>query len=252
MSHVQLDQAHALYRPHAGPITLDTLDDLFASRRAVFGGYCMEDPPEPQRPEGISEEEWTALGDPGKKAIVRERERNAQLERDLAVARAKPAPPRTPAPTATTPPTGVTPPATAPSPDGQPDVAKLIADGIAAAMKPFEDREQHRQNQAAAELVRDAVLKAAESRFHDATDALGNVDLTAVVNEQGAADAAKITAALDAALSAKPHLAKATHRVAPPGIGGGGPAVVPEAEQVKSLLAQMQSSAGVRTPPAQS
>lgn len=30
------------YEPHAGPITLDTLDDLFASRRAIFAGLTMK------------------------------------------------------------------------------------------------------------------------------------------------------------------------------------------------------------------
>lgn len=42
-----------------------------------------------QRPEGVSEAEWSALGDPGKAALVRERQRVAELEQQVTAANAK-------------------------------------------------------------------------------------------------------------------------------------------------------------------
>ena len=58
----------------------------------ILGGDDTTPPIE--RPEGVTEEEWEALGDPGKKAIAREREARVQAERERDAARARPAPPK--------------------------------------------------------------------------------------------------------------------------------------------------------------
>jgi hypothetical protein len=251
-------------RPLLGPmkpthITLDTLPQLFAYHRARFGGWSMnandttdsdkggggEGSPV-QRPDGVSEEEWSALGDPGRTAILREREARQTAERALAAARARPTPPaKKAAPAAGTQsqdkPAG-----------GEADVAAIVQQAVEAALKPFQEREAQRDAEQAANLVRDAVLKAAEPLLHDASDALAGIDLTSVVDDQGRADAAKVDAALKDLATRKPHLAKYGTRQAPVGIGGGAPAALTDAEKVKSILADMQRATGVRPPVAAS
>lgn len=193
-----------------------------------------------ERPEGIAEDEWTALGDPGKRAIVRERERADTAERSLAAARQRPAPPKPPeAPKA---------PEGGGKPGEQPDFAALIQQAVSEAVKPFRQAEEQRQTQEAAAKVQQAVIDAAKTRLHDATDALVGIDLTAVVNEQGAADPAKVKTALDDLVTRKPHLAKTGERQAPLGIGGGAPAATTDGDKVKAVLADMQRATGVRPP----
>lgn len=237
-------------------ITLETLPQLFDHWRARAGGLSMTaappepDPPTaPERPDGISEDEWNALGDPGRTAITREREARQAAERALAASRARPAPPKAPAKPADPP----KPPEKPEKPaGGEIDVAAIVQQAVAAAVKPFQDAEERRQTEAAAGKVRDAVLEAAKTRLHDATDALANIDLTAVVNDQGQADATKVTKELDDLVKRKPHLAKTTERHAPIGIGGGAPAGATDAEKVKAVLADMQRATGVRLPAASS
>lgn len=234
-------------------ITLDTLPQLFAHHKAKFGGWSMTatplepDPPaEPTRPEGISDEEWNALGDPGKRAIVRERERADTAERTLAASRARPAPPKA------DPPKSGPPKQDPPKPQaGEVDIEAIVKQAVSAAVQPFQEREARRDAESAAGKVTDAVLEAAKSRLHDATDALTGIDLTTVVNDQGLADTDKIKTALDDLVTRKPHLAKTgTERQAPPGIGGGAPAAATEAEKVKAVLADMQRATSVRPPAA--
>lgn len=248
-------------------ITLDTLPELFAHHRARFGGWQMTatppepDPPSnpppadqpPAKPEGIAEEEWNALGDPGKRAIVRERTRADTAERSLAAARARPAPPKQDPPPSN--PQSNSPPADPPKPkEGDPpDFEALIQKAVDAAVKPFADKEQQRETEAAADKVRQAVLDAAKPRLHDATDALAGIELASVVDDQGRADTEKVKSALDDLVTRKPHLAKTgQERQAPPGIGGGAPPGQTDGEKVKSVLADMQRATGVRSPTASS
>lgn len=235
-------------------ITLDTLPDLFAHHRAVFGGWKMTTtPPDPatppatppaapERPDGVTEEEWAALSDPGRAALTREREARQAAERALAASRARPAPPKQPAAPATPP----EPPKPQPATGDQPDIAAIVQQAVQAAVKPFVEREEQRETQAAAEKVRTAVLDAAKDKLHDATDALANIDLTTIVTDQGTADAEKLKTALDDLVTRKPHLAKSTTRQAPVGIGGGAPAAATDAEKVKAALADMQRATGLR------
>lgn len=184
---------------------------LLEWRRERHGGLTMtapippEAPPTPpagpDKPDGISDTEWAALGDPGKTALVREREARRALEQQLAAARATP-----PAPPSATPPPPADPPKT---PDGQPDIAAIVQQAVAAAIQPFQDRDAQREAQQAAEKVREAVVTSASERFHDATDALAQVDLTTLIDASGKADPAKIKTALDELLAKKPHLGKA-------------------------------------------
>jgi hypothetical protein len=57
-------------------------------------------PAAPEKPDGVTDAEWAALGDPGKNAIVRERQRAAAAEQALAAERARntPRPPTRPRP----------------------------------------------------------------------------------------------------------------------------------------------------------
>jgi hypothetical protein len=212
----------------------------YVGGRAVYPIAGGAEGDEPQRPEDIPEETWDALGDPGKQAIVREREKTAKAEQQANSLRAelaknaRPGPPRpgsTPAPQAG---------------DQQPDIEAIVTQAVAAALKPFEDREQERVAGEAAEKVVQAVRDAAASRYIDPSDALG-IDLTAVVGESGKADPAKIARALDKHLEDKPHLAKGQRTA--PALVGGAPTVASTAtaaEQVKARLAEMQAAAGVR------
>lgn len=222
---------------------LDWLAATMARRKAQFGGWTMEATGPPvERPDDIPEADWDALGDPGKQALVRERARAASAEEQVAALRAELAKAAKPAP-----PKPTDPPKPDPKPGDQPDVAKLVQDAVAAAIKPFQEAETQRQAEVAAGKVRDAVVEAAKSRLHDSSDAVANIDMTKVVDDQGAADPAKITAELDDLVKRKPHLAKSATLVAPPGIGGGGPASTTDAEKVKAILADMQKATGLRT-----
>ncbi len=240
---------HPLIPAKPTEITLDTLPQLFAHHRARFGGWTMtqtppENEPPAERPEGVTEEEWNALGDPGRAAIVRERAARTAAERALAAAKApKPTPPKQDPPPAD-PPKGNDP------KSGEVDIAAIVKQAVDAAIKPFAERETARAVDEAAGRVRDAVLEAAKSKLHDPTDAVANIDLTTVITDQGGADPTKVAKALDDLLTAKPHLAKSTLLVAPPGIGGGAPANATEGEKVAAALARMQKSVNLR-PPAQ-
>lgn len=263
-----------------GPITLDNIDQLFAHHRSLTGGYGMDASAAGQngsqgagqgagqggqpvdRPEGVSEEEWNALGDPGRAAIIRERQARQEAERRLAASQARPAPPGGGQGGQGNGQGGAgqsgqngqngngNQGAGQGGQQGAPDIAAIVQQAVADAVKPFQEAEERRRVDEAAAQVRAAVLEAAGARLHDPTDALGNVDLTQVVDANGAVDPAKVTAALDALVSKKPHLAKSGQRYAPPGIGGGAPAGANEGDKVKAALAQMNEAAGLRPQPA--
>lgn len=154
--------------------------------------------PAADRPDGVSETEWAALGDPGKTALVRERQRATAAEQALAAHRADP------------PPTDK---------DGKPDIAAIVQQAVQAAVNPLIERDAAREAAQAAEKIRDTVTTAAGERFHDASDALAQIDLTTLTDGNGAVDQTKLTAALDDLLTRKPHLGKAVdnRRRAPDG-----------------------------------
>lgn len=183
-----------------------------------------------QRPDGVSDAEWSALGDPGKTALVRERARATAAEQALARAAKPPIPP--------------------PAKEGeQPDIAALINAGIAQAIAPLLDRDAQREAIQAAEKIRNSVTTAATERFHDATDALAQVDLTTLTDGVGLPDQAKITAALDEILKRKPHLGRAVddrRRAAPGGAVGGTGASASLDDRVKASLARMQAATNVK------
>lgn len=212
----------------------------------ILGGDDTD--PVVERPDDVTEEDWEALGDNGKVALVRERDRANKAESQVASLRAqlaknaRPAPPKNPVP------------APAPVPgtavgDQGPDIDAIVAKAVEAAIKPFQDRDAQREAQDAAKKVQDAVIEAAKPRLVDATDAL-QINLTTVLDDNGAADPAKVTKAIDDLLATKPHLAKTDTRFAPPGIGGGGPAAISKKDQVAAILTDMQRTAGVRPPAA--
>ena len=221
---------------------------------------AAQPPPAAERPDGVTEAEWAALGDPGKAALTRERARASAAEQELARVRAasapKPGPPVSPtAPPAApaAPPSGPTPPASpAPpaAPAGQPDIAALVRQAVGEALAPVLQRDAD----SAAQTIADTLVQQAAVRFWDASDALAQVDLTTLTDGTGRPDPAKITAALDALLIRKPHLGKPTDpsRRPPPGsgVGAGGVAAAPLDDRVKATLARMQSATGVKFAPA--
>lgn len=227
---------------------LDWLAQTMTRNRAIFGGWTMEAtetsaPPEaPERPEDVTEAEWDALGDPGKQALTRvraerdeARTQQAEAARQLAAARAKPAPPKQ------------TPGASSPTKPGQ-DVDTIVQKAVEAALAPFVEREEQRAAAEAAARIQTAVTDAAKAQFHDPSDAIANLDLTELTNGEGGPDAAKIKAALEELVTRKPHLAKTTARVGPPGIGStpAGGTGAPLEDRVKAALAQMHQATGVR------
>lgn len=215
----------------------------FVGGRAVYpiAGGADDPPAVPERPDGISEETWDALGDPGKQALARERATAEDLRRQLHAAKARPAPPKAD-------PTKQNPPKADPQAGTQPDVAALIQQAVAEAVKPFQaERDQLRAEQAA-QAITTAVTDAAKDRLHDATDALAHVDLATLTDGNGKPDADKIKTAIDALVQSKPHLAKPAVRQGPLGVGstpatGGG---VSLDDQVKATLAAMQKSVNLR------
>lgn len=203
-------------------------------------------PEVPQRPDGVTEEEWTALGDPGKRALVRERDRATRAEHDLAAARAastpKPGPPKRSDDDAGK--------GKEPEKPAGDDIAAIVQQAVAAAIAPFQQAQEQRATEDKARAVAEALTTAAGTRLHDASDALTQVDLTTLTDGNGRPDEAKITAALDDLVQRKPHLAKVVDDRRRPGAGhmlGGAPTpAVSEDDAVKAALAKMQSSASVK------
>ena len=187
-------------------------------------------PPGPTRPDGVSDTEWTALGDPGKAALVRERARATTAEQELATLRSKPIP---------TPPSNE--PKPSPGPVSQADLAELIRESVAAAVAPIQ-QETVRQ---ATERMRGTILSAAtEKGLYDATDALAQLDLPSLTDGAGSADPAKVTAALDDLLARKPHLGRAVDPLRRPApgspLGSGGTPTSSLDDRVKAQLALMK------------
>lgn len=214
--------------------------------RPVFpiAGGAPDDPPA-DPPEGVTPEEWDALGDPGKRAIVRERARADDAERRAQAATARPTPPkpRDPEPLKPAAPAGG-------QQGDQPDVAALIQQAVAEAVKPFQEAEEQRQVQAKAEAAGRVLVEAAKPHLLDPTDALAHIDLTPLLGADGTVSTADAAKAVEQLKADKPHLAKSTVRTAPPGIGGGAPATATEAEKVAAAAAQMYKATGARPPAA--
>ena len=228
-------------------ITLDTLPQLFAANKARFGGWQMQlatDPP--ARPDGITEEVWTVLGEPGKAALVAERAARQKAEHALAAAHARPAPPKG---TPTAPAAGGE---SAPATDtGTPDLAKLVADAVAdavaAAVAPITEAAEKRAAAEAAGKVRAAVVAAAADVLHNGEDILLGLDLAAIVGADGQPDPAKLAAAIGDVAKAKPYLVRDPRRFAPDHAGaagaGGGQS---EADKVTASLGRMQTATGIK------
>lgn len=225
--------------------------EVLAFHTTHFGGARMEatgdegddnGTPEAERPEGVSESEWESLGDPGKRALVRERERATKAEQALAAARAaRPKP---------TPPKGKD----DPKPEGGEgggDIASIVQQAVAAAIAPFQQAQEQRDAESAARRVAEAVTTAATGVLHDASDALAAIDLSELTDGEGRPDADKIKTALDDLVQRKPHLAKpvdARRRAAQGAPVGGGAPNLSLDDKVKAALAQMQATTGISLP----
>lgn len=211
--------------------------DLIELHRATFGAMRMEadlsagDPAPVEKPEGVTDDEWSALGDPGKRAIVRERERAAKAERELQLLRSQPkpvAPKSEPKPE--------------PAKGEAPDLAELVRKAVAEAVAPVQ------QEITSAEVKR-AVTGLAADRLHDPSDALAQIPVDQLTDDRGYPDPTKIKAALDDLVKRKPYLAKATddrRRPAPGSFVGGTQSSASLDERKKAVLDRMQQTSGVR------
>lgn len=210
--------------------------DVLAFHRARHGEARMEAELPAEAPEGVSAEEWDALGDPGKKALVRERARASKAESDLAALRTQHAQPTGPgAGQAEGEPKGN---------EGQsPDLAAIIQKAVDAAITPL-------RQERSAEKVAEAMLAAAQEKLQDPSDALAHIPTNTVTDANGRPDEAKVTAAIEDLVKRKPHLAKITdsrRRYAPDApLGGGSTGAASVEERTKAALARMQAAAGVK------
>lgn len=151
-------------------------------------------PPAAERPDGVSEQEWAALGDPGRRAIERER-RNArderrqreQAERERDEARRATRSPEPPKPG-----------------QQQPDIAALIQQGIDAALRPV----LQQQAATAAERIRDRAQSLAASVLHNPADAAVHLDLSSMVTAAGDPDEQAIRDGLARLIEERPYLAR--------------------------------------------
>lgn len=263
--------------PHA--ITPDSIDDLLDFHHRHFGGMTMNgagaaggdnggtggggagggdnggtggaatEQQEPARPDGVTEEEWNSLGDPGRRAIVRERKRAETAERNLAARTARPGPPAGAAKPEEQQQAGAAGGGQQQPKAGEVDIDAIVQKAVAAAVAPFKQAEDERAATEAATKIQDAVLERAGELFHDATDALAQVDLTALTDGNAGPDRAKIDKALEDLLTRKPHLGKTDgRRYAEPGSGAGtgGGSAAPLETRVQETLRRMQNSAGIR------
>jgi hypothetical protein len=188
-------------------------------------------PPATEPPEGVSKEEWDALGDPGKRALIRERTARQEAERKVAAAHARPTPPPGTKPALTTP--------------EQPDLAKMIADAVAAATKPLIEAEERRTQQEQGAVV-EKVIRDAATGFHDPSDAVANIDRTKILVD-GVVDTDKLAAELATLGTSKPHLIRDPRRFAPAGAGGqqGDPAKTADAKAAE-IGQQMSTALGFK------
>lgn len=219
----------------------------------------------PERPDGVSEAEWAALGDPGKAAIVRERQRAAAAEQALAALRQQQ--PGSGQASGAGQQSGASSgqsgqqqaPGDRPGQQQaadkgtQPDVAALVTAAVSQALAPLIQRDQQREVEAATQRIRDGVLAAAKDRLVDPTDALANLDLPTLTDGAGGLDSSKLSAALDGLVQRKPHLARVVddRRFPGPGSPHGGASGVTGSldDQVKAQLAAMNAALGISTPP---
>ena len=200
-----------------------------ARRARIPAGMVMS---ASERPSGVSEEEWDALGDPGKRALNRERAAREQAERDLVSARSAERLGQKPKDT-----------------DAEPvDINAIITQAVAAAIQPFQKAEEDRAAREAQSALAEKVRAAAKERLHDDGDALAHLDLDKLATD-GQPDDAKITAALDELVQAKPYLAKPAddrRRFDPGQPIGGNQHSVDAAEKVKEALDRMKAATGIK------
>jgi hypothetical protein len=192
-------------------------------------------PAQDDRPDGVSEGEWAALGDPGRTALRRERQARVEAERQLrAATAAQPQP--APAP----------PPGRHAAPSGDPDIASLIRDAVTAAVAPLQERFAAQDQASAAQMIQErAAAVLADPRDAALLD-------PARISTDGRPDPARIDAELAALVRDRPHLVRRPAfgtTIAPPQTGAfpsaqgyTGPAAPTEADQRKHVRALMDGT----------
>ena len=138
-----------------------TPQDVLDFHRRAFGLARMEgSDTSPERPDGVSEDEWNALQDTGKRALVREREARQSAEQEAAALRAartpKPGPPKNDDGKG-----GATQPAGGQQQTDPADIATIVQQAVAAAIQPFQEAQQQSAADDAARKVAESVTTAA-------------------------------------------------------------------------------------------
>lgn len=201
-----------------------------ARRARIPAGMVMS---ATERPSGVSEEEWDALGDPGNRALNRERAAREQAERDLVAARSAERLGQKPR-----------------DADVEPvDINAIITQAVAAAIQPFQKAEEDRAAREAQGALAAKVRAAAKERLHDDGDALAHLGDLDVLATDGQPDDTKIAAALDELVQAKPYLAKPAddrRRFDPHQPVGGGQHSADAAEKVQEALDRMKAATGIK------
>lgn len=202
-----------------------TVKELIALKRDEFGDARMDDPPE--RPADVTQEEWDALGDPGRRAIdrVKRAEREAVRQREAAAAAQAEAEKQRDAARTEAEALRKNPPKQDP-PKDPPDVAAQIQQAVAAALENVTKTYNEQLDQLRAERTAEQLTAQAQ---RIATDVMVDpslvgtfVDLRTVLSPQGQLDEQALRDNLAAVLEQRPYLKKPD---APPGGGapGGNP-----------------------------
>lgn len=195
--------------------------ELIAWHRAHFGDARMEDPP--QRPDDVTQEEWDALGDPGRRALdrVRRGQREAERQREAAVAAQADVVKERDAARVELEALRKAPPKPDP-PKDQPDVAAQIQAAVDSALqnvtKTYTEQLDNLRAERAAEQLTAQAQRIATDVLVDPALVGTFVDLRGVLNAQGQLDEQALRDNLATVVEQRPYLKRPDQ---PP--GGGNP-----------------------------
>ena len=196
-----------------------TIDDLLALHRSRFGDMRMEDP---QRPDDVTQEEWDALGDPGRRALdrVRRNQREAERARDAAVQERDSVKTERDTVKGELDTLKKNPPKQDP-PKDPPDVAAQIQAAVDSALQNVTKTYTEQLDQLRAERTAEQITAHAQRIAADVLvdpSLVGTfVDLRTVVNQQGQVDEQALRDNLAGVVEQRPYLAKPDQPATPYG-----------------------------------
>lgn len=216
-----------------------TIEELLAFHRGVFGDARMDDDP-PERPSDVTQEEWDALGDPGRRALdrVRRAQRDADRARDAAVAAQTAAvrerdQARTELEKARK---------DAKPDDAPKDVAEQIKDAVAAAVQQVTQQFTEKIDTLTAAQAAERLQTRAQKIAGDVLivpDLVGSlVDLSTMTDGQGALDEQALRDALATLIETRPELKRAAAPADPLGGHPGGARRTPDKATFDARVAE--------------